>query len=212
MDFIGFNTVFIVLFFIPGYIFIQTFDHFLLKREKTQFEKTVQGFIASIIIWIIFYINTFQFFNKEKESIINLVIQKIKNQHNLYVNDVLVSKAPYIGILILLLCLYSFLLASIISIIRKTKLVANIIQLFTGRDYFQNVEFRFYTEGINKTVIITMKNENRFVGILVGTPDQENDTKIIISDPYIIEKNILVKLRADRLLIDTNNVDLLELY
>ena len=88
--------------------------------------------------------------------------------------------------------------------------VSKIIQKFTSRDYFQNVELRFYSEAINKVVIITMNNETKYLGSLIGTPDQENDKKIIVYDPYIIEKGKLVKLQADRLLIDTNNVGLLE--
>jgi len=212
MEIFGLNTVFLILFFVPGYIYIQTVDHFLLKRDKTQFEKTIQGLIASMMIWILFYLIRWQPLNNEKEAVINLIILRIQTPNNPYVIEYLIKKLPYIAGLFLLLCFYSFIAASVFATIRKTKLVANIIQLFTGRDYFQNVEFRFYTEGINKTVILTMKNGFRYVGILEGSPDQENDKKIIVSDPYIIENKELVKLRANRLLVDTNNVDLLELF
>ena len=112
--------------------------------------------------------------------------------------------------LFILLCFYSFVFAVLYSIIRKTYFISNLIQKLTSRDYFQNVELRFYSESINRVVIITMKKGTKYLGSLIGTPDQENDKKIIVYDPYIIENGILVKLQADRLLIDTNNVDLLE--
>jgi len=211
LDFIGLNTFFLILFYIPGYIYIQTVDHFLLKGEKSQFEKTIQGILASLIIWLLFYLIPFQPLNHEKIAIFNLILLKIESPQNSYVLEILINKINYIAILIFLLCIYSFLSASILSMIRKIKLVANILQLCTGRDYFQNVEFRFYSEGINRTIVITMRNAKRYVGILLGSPDQENDKKIIIYDPYIIEENKLVKLQANRLLIDTNNVDLLEM-
>lgn len=163
-NFITLNTVFIIAFFIPGYIFIQTKDYFLLKREKTQFEKTIQGLIASVVIWFLFYLIKLQPLNSEKESIIKLFIL-FKFEKNEYVLPCLINKFKYIAILILLVCSYSFIFSCIISIIRKTNLISNIIQLITRRDYFERIEFRFFAESINETVVITMKNGKKYLGI-----------------------------------------------
>ena len=210
MELFSLNTLLIIILYVPGYIFIQTVDYFLLKREKSQFEKTIQGLLASAVIFVLFILVDYQPLNSEKRAIINLFLLKIKQPENIYIIPCIIEKTKYFCIFFLLLCSYSFIFACLYSIIRKTMVVSKIIQKFTSRDYFQNVELRFYSEAINKVVIITMNNETKYLGSLIGTPDQENDKKIIVYDPYIIEKGKLVKLQADRLLIDTNNVGLLE--
>ena len=59
MDLFSFNTIILILFYVPGYIFIHTVDYFLLKREKTQFEITIQGLLASVCLLIFFVICSF---------------------------------------------------------------------------------------------------------------------------------------------------------
>lgn len=210
MELFSLNTILLILLYVPGYIFIQTVDYFLLKREKSQFEKTIQGLLASVVIFVLFILNNYQPFNSEKKTIIDLFLLKIQQPNNVYIIPCIVEKMNYFGIFFILLCIYSFVLAFLYSIIRKTKFISTLIQKITNRDYFQNVELRFYSESINKVIIITMNKGTKYLGSLIGTPDQENDKKIIVYDPYIIENGVLVKLQADRLLIDTNNVDLLE--
>ena len=56
MDLFSFNTIILILFYVPGYIFIHTVDYFLLKREKTQFEITIQGLLASVCLLVFFVI------------------------------------------------------------------------------------------------------------------------------------------------------------
>jgi len=38
VDILSLNTIFLLLLYVPGYIFIRVTDHFLLKREKSQFD------------------------------------------------------------------------------------------------------------------------------------------------------------------------------
>ncbi|MDR3312245.1 MAG: DUF6338 family protein, partial [Spirochaetaceae bacterium] len=54
MDFNPISLILFILVFVPGYIFIHILDYHLVKGEKSQFEKTVQGILASTIIWVIF--------------------------------------------------------------------------------------------------------------------------------------------------------------
>lgn len=56
MDLFSFNTIILILCYVPGYIFIHTVDYFLLKSEKTQFEITIQGLLASVCLLIFFVI------------------------------------------------------------------------------------------------------------------------------------------------------------
>ena len=60
MDLFSFNTIILILFYVPGYIFIHTVDYFLLKREKTQFEITIQGLLVSVCLLIFFVICAFR--------------------------------------------------------------------------------------------------------------------------------------------------------
>jgi purine-cytosine permease-like protein len=55
MDFNPVSLLLFILVLVPGYIFIHIRDYYLVKGEKSQFEKTVQGIIASTIIWVVFY-------------------------------------------------------------------------------------------------------------------------------------------------------------
>jgi len=211
MEIDGIKALSFVLVFVPGYIFIHTLDYHLIKGEKSQFEKTVQAILASTVLWTIFIIFPYQPLNDQKEAIINLVILIIKTPDNKYLLPSLLDKLRIGLVLFLLFCFYSFFITTFYAILRKTKSISRVIQIFTTRDYFKQVALRFYTEGFNKLVLITMKNKNRYLGYLIGAPDQESDHKIILHDPYIIENSQLNKLWADRLLIDTNDVDLIEM-
>ncbi|MDY3723708.1 MAG: DUF6338 family protein [Treponema sp.] len=210
MEIVSLNTIFIIAFFIPGYIFIHTKDYFLLKCEKSQFEKTIQGLIASLVIWGVFLLIKHQPFNEQKEAIINVfILFKFKN--NEIAKEYLIQNRQIIIKLLLLVCLYSFFLAIIYSLVRKNILISNLIHLLTRRDYFERVKIRFFFEGINGTIIVSMKNGKRYLGILEGAIDQEKDNHIILSDPYIIEEKEIVKLFASKLLINMDDVDLIEL-
>ena len=130
MEIVSLNTIFIIAFFIPGYIFIHTKDYFLLKCEKSQFEKTIQGLIASLVIWGVFLLIKHQPFNEQKEAIINVfILFKFKN--NEIAKEYLIQNRQIIIKLLLLVCLYSFFLAIIYSLVRKNILISNLIHLLT---------------------------------------------------------------------------------
>lgn len=152
MDILSLNTIFLLLLYVPGYIFIRVTDHFLLKREKSQFEITIQGLAASILIFVIFILCKYQLFNAEKEKIIKLWILALylKNHNGTYVE--LLEYKNYIAVLYLLLCGYSFLFALLYSIIRRRKRISVFIEKITGRDYFQSVEMGFYYTSLGKRI------------------------------------------------------------
>jgi hypothetical protein len=183
-------------------------DHFLLKREKSQFEITIQGLAASILIFVIFILCKYQLFNAEKEKIIKLWILALylKNHNGTYVE--LLEYKNYIAVLYLLLCGYSFLFALLYSIIRRRKRISVFIEKITGRDYFQSVEMGFYYTSLGKRIIITLDNGTKYLGYLEGAPDNDNDKdrKIIIYNPRILENAEWLELQADRILLDTNKI------
>ena len=200
-----------LLVFVPGYIFIHTLDYHLLKGEKSQFEKTVQAILSSAMIWTLFIIFPFQPLNDKKESIVNLVLLLLKSPENKFTLPLLLDRLEDGLVLFVLLCVYSFVLATAYAIFRKFRLTGHIIQLITRRDYFKEVALRFYSEGLNHPVIVTMKNKNRYLGTMIGTPDQVNDHKIILYEPFVQSGQTWEKLIANRLLVDTNDLDLIEL-
>ena len=210
MDILSLNTIFLLLLYVPGYIFIRVTDHFLLKREKSQFEITIQGLAASILIFVIFILCKYQLFNAEKEKIIKLWILALylKNHNGTYVE--LLEYKNYIAVLYLLLCGYSFLFALLYSIIRRRKRISVFIEKITGRDYFQSVEMGFYYTSLGKRIIITLDNGTKYLGYLEGAPDNDHDNdkdrKIIIYNPRILENAEWLELQADRILLDTNKI------
>ena len=68
------TTILMVLTFMPGYIFIKVKDYFLLKREKSKFEATVQSVIASAIIWIAFIALPCQPYPSIKMNVLDFVV------------------------------------------------------------------------------------------------------------------------------------------
>ena len=107
MELFSLNTLLIIILYVPGYIFIQTVDYFLLKREKSQFEKTIQGLLASAVIFVLFILVDYQPLNSEKRAIINLFLLKIKQPENIYIIPCIIEKTKYFCIFFLLLCSYS---------------------------------------------------------------------------------------------------------
>lgn len=206
MDILSLNTIFLLLLYVPGYIFIRVTDHFLLKREKSQFEITIQGLAASILIFVIFMLCKYQVFNTEKEKIIKLwILTLYSTNHNTTYVELLKYK-NYIAILYLLLCGYSFLFAILYSIIRRRKRISIFIEKITGRNYFQSAEIGFYYTSLGKRMLITLDNGTRYLGYLEGAPDNDKDKKIIIYNPHIFENAEWLELQAARILLDTNKI------
>lgn len=70
---------------------------------------------------------------------------------------------------------------------------------------------KFYNESLLRFVKVTMDNGMQYIGTLVGTADEENDYCIILENPFIIEDKEIIKLGAEKLLIDTSKAKTIEL-
>lgn len=212
MDFFSFNTIILILLYVPGYIFIHIVDYFLLKREKSQFEITIQGLLASVCLLIFFVIFPYQPFNEKKDLILKFVLEFISLKDKDLLISTMLQNLKYIGVLYFFLCLYSFIFAILYSVVRRTKLISLIIQFVTKRDYFQSVFLRFFNESINRIAIITMDDNTRYMGYLIGSPDNEKSNHIILFKPLVFEKKKFIQLEAEKLLVDTNKLKLIEVF
>jgi hypothetical protein len=201
-----------ILAFVPGYIFVHTLDYHLLKGEKSQFEKTVQVLLASTIIWLIALLFPFLFpVENKKEMIIYLISDLIKySRSKEIINSEIIDYSGDAIYVFIVICFYSFILSNVLAILRRCKIIDLIIRTVTRRDWFKTVSLRFYTEQLGSTLLVTMKSEKKYVGVLVGAPDDKNDNSIILSNPSSIESLKFVKLAAKKMLINVTETSKIE--
>lgn len=210
MDVFSVGTISLILLYVPGYIYIHVIDYFLLKREKPQFEITIQGLIASACIFIAFICWPYQLLNNKKELLITACIEALSNNTENSFKQFVITNIKDIGIFYFLLCLYSSIISLLFSLIRRNEKISTIIQKITQRDYFQSVLLRFYYESLNQIVIITMDNNNKYMGFLIGAPDNEQSNHIILCQPLFFENSEFKYLQAEKILIDANKISLIE--
>lgn len=205
-----------ILAFVPGYIFIQTLDHHLLKGEKTQFEKTVQILLASTVIWLLALVCPFLVPVQNEKTVLLDIIRRAITEEKAYpvVKADLVTNAGKAAALFITVCVYSFLCANFWGILRRTSLLDRFVRRLTKRDWYKTVSLRFFSENINATVLVTKKDKLRYAGVLNGAPDDKNDNCIIIAAPHILEKRNgkfeFIKLSANSLLVNTNEIEVIE--
>jgi uncharacterized membrane protein len=216
MDFGPVQVGMFILAFVPGYIFIQTLDHHLLRGEKSQFEKTVQVLLASTVIWL--FALTWPWLvpvEGEKKVLIGIVKNTIvskKPKEDIIVE--LTMNSGKLALLYVFVCLYAFITSNLWGVLRRTKTVDYWIRKITKRDWYKTVALRFYDENVGSRVIITNKDKQRYVGRMNAAPDDKEDKCVILNDPYSIEKvdnkDSFTKLAAKSILINLDQVNLIE--
>jgi len=201
-----------ILMFVPGYIFIQIIDHYLLKGEKSQFEKTIQVLFTSTVIWLFVFVwPWFIPVQKQKEAVIGIIKQgMINNKQREYFVSEIINSSEKVTILFIFVCIYAFLGANLWGYLRRTKKIDNFIRAITKRDWYKTVSLRFFDENIDSTILITTKDKRRYIGILNGAPDDKTDNHIIIVDPYYVEEKKFVKLAAVSTIINIDDIELIE--
>jgi len=204
-----------ILAFVPGYIFIQTLDHHLLKGEKSQFEKTVQILLASTVIWLLAFSLPLFPVQAEKNFILSVIRRSIIcNGQNSNFTAEFANNADKAVILFACVCLYSFFLANVWGVLRRIRRIDGFIRRLTKRDWYKTVSLRFFSENINATILLTKKDKLRYAGVLNGAPDDKNDNCIILVNPSIVEKNNgsfeFKKLAARSILVNLNEIELIE--
>ena len=209
MEFNPISLLLFILVFVPGYIFIHILDYHLVKGEKSQFEKTVQGVFASTIIWVIFlFIPTIPLIETKRKLIFDCIFK-------IFVfNKILDDKAFNSVINAGLLLYFSVIIVSVIvgniwGWIRRRKRIDDCFRFFTGRDRYRTVSLRFFTEYFGSTIIVTNAGGKKYAGILTGAPDDSDDA-IILSKPLVLENREFVRMRALAILLYLKDIDRIE--
>ncbi len=177
-----------ILFFIPGFIFVQTIEHHLLREKKPQFEKTLEIILWSAAIWTISVIFPiwWPWHSARGELVngINAVIQNDPKLENIFSKIIELNRSSIRYFFTV--CIWSFIIANLLGWVRKEKYLDAIIKWITGRDWYPSVAFRFYKENLDKLIEVRTDKE-RYIGILYSAPDTQNDNYIIITSPCILK-------------------------
>ena len=201
-----FNPVSLVLFilvFVPGYLYISIVDYFLVRGKKSQFEKTVQGIIASIIIWIFswFFLTLLSMIpaiKTQREIVASFIMLIINIESAPIKNPVQVISA---GLLLLVLVLVISVVAGIAwGRIRRKDSVDGVFRSFTGRDWHKTIFLRFFTENMHKTIILTTIENKKYMGTLEGASDNPDvqDDAIMLYSPHIVNGNCVTMSATSR--------------
>ncbi len=203
-----------ILLFVPGYIFVQTKDHHLLREKKPQFEKTLEIVLWTAIIWVVaFSVPSWSWCTGSRDAICSVINGSIAKKDGLaYLPVEIMRHGRSSGLLFLCVCFWSFFMSNIWGWARKKTWIDSYVKFITGRDWYPSVVFRFFSENIDKAVQVSV-NGTKYIGILFSAPDTKEDKYIIITNPHQIVSNengefSLEKLElVDFMAIKFNNID-----
>jgi len=166
-----------VLLLLRGFIFVQVYEHHLLREKKEQFAKTLEIILYSAFIWAIVWL-IFSVGWPSKEAILRAI--KFMGQNK--VPSVLQNptETRSLACFFLTVCGLTFVVAHVWGIVRKAQRFDAIVKFVTGRDWYPSVAFRFFKENLNKAVIVSVENR-RYLGILFSAPDTKEDKYVILT-------------------------------
>src|SRR5258707_8074067 len=168
-------AVYITL-FIPGFVYIQTIEHHLLREKKAQFEKTLEIVLSSTFIWAIaLSLPIWWPWADSRERLVNRLSDiLIKQQSVGLVSDGLAQLSRDSSNFFFSICLWTFASANIWGMIRENRWVDARIKYVTGRDWFPSVSFKFFQENLNRAIEVKVSNK-RYLGVLYIAPDNKDD-------------------------------------
>jgi hypothetical protein len=170
-----------VLLVLPGFIFVQTRDYFLLREKRSQFEKTLEIVLWSAAIWIIACASPIWWPSDPRVLAIHEAKAALQDSTAGVSLDwpklLTTDAAVFFGIV----CLWSFLGAIFWGILRKTRYIDARIRWVTGRDWYPSVRQKFFDKNLGAAVIVETPAA-RYLGILFGAPDSKEDPHIILSE------------------------------
>jgi len=171
-----------VLLLLPGFIFVQTRDGHLLREKRSQFEKTFEILLGSVVIWMIACVIPWPWFSfghrrpalEQARSAFRYFAQGAgPDWPELLTTD----SALFFGAV----CLWAFLAASAWGYWRKKRGVDGLIRFVTGRDWYPSVAFKFFEQNIDR-VLIVKTPDYRYMGTLHSAPDTKDDPYFILSE------------------------------
>jgi len=178
-----------VILLIPGFIFVQTLEHHLLRERKPQFEKTLEILLSSAFIWAVsLSVPLWWPYGASRDRIIEILTLAVNHQVALSVaTGEIAGLGKDSATFFFVICIWTFVVANVWGMIRKKRSVDAIIKTVTGRDWFPSVPFRFFQENLNKPIEVTA-GDKRYLGILYSAPDSKDDRHIIIINPLLINE------------------------
>lgn len=182
----------IAILLLPGFIFVQIIERHLLREKKPQFEKSLEIFLSSILIWIIFAIfpYTIPCTNLQNDLFAAILNSLKADEYSIKKMLTDYKSLPYdFAIYFIAICIWAFLLGNVWGIFRKWQKTNMIISFITGRNWYPNVSYEFYNDNLDKPIEFTI-NDKRYLGILHRAPDTTDDNYIIIRDLYEIKKKL----------------------
>ena len=178
-----------ILFFLPGFIFVQTIEYHLLREKKPQFEKTLEIILWSAAIWVVSIVFPIWWpwtqARKELISSVNTIIQSEPKIETIFAKIIELNR--YSIKYFFTVCFWTFIVSNILGWARKSKYIDAILKWITGRDWYPSVAFRFYKENLDKLIEIRT-NKERYLGILFSAPDNKHDNYIIITNPCLLKE------------------------
>lgn len=175
-----------VLLLLPGFIFVQIREYHLLREKRSQFEKTLEIILWSAAIWILACGSPVWVpFGEWRTSTLaeaSIAVQSPDVGTSPVWSALLTRKAAGFYVTV---CLWSALAANGWGIARKSPLVDAVIRWLTGRDWYPSVALRFFSENVNRTIIVRTR-ANRYMGILFGAPDTKEDRYVILTSAFLL--------------------------
>ena len=179
------------LLLIPGFIWVQVYEHHLLREKKEQFVKTLEIVLWSAFIWAF---SVWLPFGSSK-----LILNSLKTTLQGKNGVANLSKEPtdVIGFFAAV-CIWTFLIANLWALCRKTRWGNALIKVWTGRDWYPSVAFRFFKENLDKGVTVVTSNK-RYTGVLYSAPDTAEDKYIILTSVWVLPEPNPDKLMPEQL-------------
>lgn len=86
------------------------------------------------------------------------------------------------------------------------------MKFFTGRDWYLSVKYKFIEENINKAIEFKLDN-NKYIGIMLNAPDNQNDKHKIVENVILIQDDKLIPLNhVKTMLINCDEINEIKAY
>lgn len=169
-----------VLLLLPGFILVQTREYYLLRENRSQFEKTLDMLLWSAAIWIVACsIPVWWPRSADRDIALAKVGVAFKYSSIGSAPDWPEIFTPAAGIFFGSVCLWAFVSANLWGLFRKSARFNALVQWLTGRDWYPSVAHKFFYQNIGRVVVVGTP-ENRYLGVLHSAPDTKEDRYVIL--------------------------------
>lgn len=174
-----------VLLLLPGFIFVQVREYYLLREKRSQFEKTLDIILWSAALWMAACTLPLWWpWASSRTAALGEVKAALQNStapnwSTAFTSDSAVFFGTVSG--------WSFVLANAWGIVRKRRIADALIHFLTGRDWYSSVALKFFDKNVERVVVVET-TKNRYMGVLHSAPDTKEDPHVILSEPISLPK------------------------